>query len=373
MAFVQHQKISFNSSDGAFNETSALDVVGNFTTPTSTKTWTVAAVFSLLTCISGIIANGTLLFLFARDSALRTPFNIYLINLLLADFICVAIGYPMDLISNLNNLQWLLGNSICNLYLYNLSTVQAAIFHCHLLIAVNRIWAVLHPLSYRSVHSVRIAVLTCLGMWVYVNLAAGPELILDALFYRAAVETNGCYFNTVALHTYDTVAQLLFFHFPHLVMLIALAIVTRAKWKKHRARRIRNNVVVPSGLRRLPLSNVNGPSSNHTSADRTAGSQRPIASLRPNPKRESHGYRLLVLLTVSVTVCWTPIDIYFTLAGQLNNFDMPIFYQVSAVLFSFQTTMDPIIFTLAVKTLREALRNLFRFNCHAAHENQPCN
>lgn len=76
----------------------------------------------------------------------------------------------------------------------------------------------------------------------------------------------------------------------------------------------------------------------------------------------SRGYLLLLLLIVSMTICWTPINVYFTWVGFRPDFDVPLFLQISTILFSCQTALDPILFTMALGRVRESLRRVF--GCH---------
>ena len=90
--------------------------------------YTVLSVFTLLTFISGIVANAALLFLILRSRRLRRmPFNVYLLNLLGANIINTLISYPMDLLSNLHSSQWLIGNAACTAYLYNVVVLQVSV------------------------------------------------------------------------------------------------------------------------------------------------------------------------------------------------------------------------------------------------------
>jgi hypothetical protein len=157
--------------------------------------WTIMPVFSLLVFVFGCINNGGLLLLFVQDSSLRTPFNIYLINLLMANLACTLVVYPMDIINNLYSFAWFMGDTACTVYLYGCYVLEAGISTAHQLIAINRIWAVAHPISYRSHHSVKIAILLCLATWFYVHVVMIPGWIGDALYYRLPINTNGCLLN----------------------------------------------------------------------------------------------------------------------------------------------------------------------------------
>ncbi|OWA50582.1 hypothetical protein BV898_15093 [Hypsibius exemplaris] len=82
---------------------------------------------------------------------------------------------------------------------------------------------------------------------------------------------------------------------------------------------------------------------------------------RPTPSHRSSGSLLLILLTISVTVCWTPNNVFFTWAIYYSsiNSDLPVFFNFTLILIALQATIDPIMFTCAIASLRQALRQTF--------------
>jgi hypothetical protein len=206
--------------------------------------WSVAPLFLLIISVLGFFGNGSLLIAFAKDPSLRTPFSIYLINLLVANLICIILEYPLDIVANLYS-GWFLGEKACTAYLYGSFVIQAAVFNAHQLIALNRMWAAVHPISYRTRHSVRTAVLLCLGMWVYVHLAIVPELIADAINYRLPVEASGCVLNREAQPVSDLATQVLIYDLPSVVMLVALPVIYFSRLLRRKLMH-RNNVIVPT-------------------------------------------------------------------------------------------------------------------------------
>ena len=356
---ISQQNIS--SNDSLLSNT-------NVTTDPALLQWNALSAFTLMLLITGTLGNGDLLLLFLKDRTLRTPFNVYLINLLTANFVCVIFLYPMDLMANLHSSHWLLGDRACSLYIYTTYVIEAGIFHSHALIAVNRTWALVHPLSYRSFHSGRTAVFLCLGVWIYVNLAVAPEVIWEALYYRLPPEDVGCNANVVdqPIRTYDNVTQILFYNVPHLVMLVTLLVICIASMKQARLR----NRVTPDHFSRRATgmktaaanSDAAAPekpfSDSRESQSRTAPQQNSLRkSLTMAPRRRPlRGLFLLTLLTISVTICWTPIDVYYTMYSISPGLDTPVFARVAEILFSLQTTIDPILFTLSMRNLRSAIK-----------------
>lgn len=106
-----------------------------------TTQWTAGSVISVITLAFGLLGNSVLLFLFVKDQTLRTPFNVYLMNLLLANMLAMLLVYPLNIIDTLYS-AWFLGDRVCTFYLYGTFAIQAGVFNAHQLIAVNRLWTV---------------------------------------------------------------------------------------------------------------------------------------------------------------------------------------------------------------------------------------
>lgn len=164
--------------------------------------WTYVPVLSSIITVAGIITNGPVLLVIVKNhSTLLTPFNIYLVNLLIGNLLNLFLFFPLNVIHLAYGDHWWLGFSACTLYLYGLLVLNASMGHCHLLITVNRLWAVSFPISYRNRHRKSVAILICLAMWVYLHVTLLPGVIMDAVYYRLPVETSGCSFNAEATNS----------------------------------------------------------------------------------------------------------------------------------------------------------------------------
>lgn len=87
----------------------------------------------------------------------------------------------------------------------------------------------------------------------------------------------------------------------------------------------------------------------------------PIASLRSSGGQPGSQLLLLSLLTATVCICWTPRGIFvcsIPFMNQGDKFNNEILTYL-ITLSNLQAIMDPIIFTLAVKDLRENVRKTF--------------
>ncbi|XP_055342121.1 5-hydroxytryptamine receptor 1D-like [Paramacrobiotus metropolitanus] len=162
------------------NGTANLSTSGTPFTAQMPLQWNTFAIIMLITAATTAILNMLVLVTFFRGTAFHTPFNIYLVNLMAANLLHILLVKPFDLISTVAR-GWNLSFSTCTYYLWASYIVDSGMYHATALIAINRIWAVTFPVSYKYRHTRVAAGCICLGSWVYVHTLQLPEIIRDAL------------------------------------------------------------------------------------------------------------------------------------------------------------------------------------------------
>ena len=197
---------------------------------TLTLVWTSGTRFSLFILVSVLVTNGSVLYIFFRRPSLLTPFTAYVINLLFANILRTLLCYPLELINSLYNTWWS-GWTSCTVSLYGTWVVEAAMCNAHILIALNRLWAVSFPHSYRTRHTARFAILTCLAMWIYVHTGLLPGVIMDVIRYRKPLATDGCILNTASQMTWSYVVQITYSALPYAVVILVYPIVCYKLWR----------------------------------------------------------------------------------------------------------------------------------------------
>ena len=66
-----------------------------------------------------------MLFVFAKEPSLRAvPFNIYLMNLLVANLAVLIMQYTVDIAINLHTGIWLMNDALCGAFLYGCFVLQ---------------------------------------------------------------------------------------------------------------------------------------------------------------------------------------------------------------------------------------------------------
>ncbi|XP_055348845.1 probable G-protein coupled receptor No18 [Paramacrobiotus metropolitanus] len=329
----------------------------NVTNPTIS--WTFVPILGVIVLPLTVLFNGLILILFTIDSNLRTPFNVYLANLLFANILYAVPVIPLDILNSLFR-RWDLGSAACDVYIYSSYLMATVTAHCHLLITLNRLWAVQWPLSYAQRHSTKLAVGICAGMWLYVNAGLLPGIVLYFMKYQKPVNSFGC----DLLLAGDALAGFRYFNQLYLFDLVNLVIPAVYPYLWYRRRKIH-----PVEGVRYAVTSENQPSNEAgTGATRKSkGHDGRYAVASENQPSETGGARkvkghgrafaVLTILTASITVCWTPAAVFFTVSMFTDVSSWPTVIYIVRGLFAVQPVLDPILFAMTLPDLRNALQS----------------
>lgn len=190
--------------------------------------WGFVAIYNLIVTIVSFLANGSVMALLLVNPSLRTPFNIYLMNLVSANFVFACVVSPAAIINNLYS-GWWLALGYCSFLIYCQKVLESGIRVLHSLITLNRVWAIFWPLSYRRHHKVRTVYQICAFAWLFVLANVLPGLLLDYSYYRLPTVINGtavpCGLNTRAQWSWVLTTQLEFSDLTTLVMIVAYPVI----------------------------------------------------------------------------------------------------------------------------------------------------
>ncbi|XP_055356459.1 5-hydroxytryptamine receptor 6-like [Paramacrobiotus metropolitanus] len=130
----------------------------------SSADWNFSAISRLVWFILLLVLNDSMLLFLVLHKTLRTGFNVYLIGLLSTNVFYGVLQYPSEILEALY-MHWWMSRGACSLSLYNLWVLDSVTKHMHVLITVNRLWALTFPLSYRNQHNTKVACLLTVGMF----------------------------------------------------------------------------------------------------------------------------------------------------------------------------------------------------------------
>ncbi|XP_055355783.1 rhodopsin-like [Paramacrobiotus metropolitanus] len=288
------------------------------------------------TTVATLLTNCGVLSLFLVDKSLRTPFNVYIMTLLSANIIYAGIDGPLKILT-FPYPTWRLGAEVCTLRIYSGYIIAAMAIHFHLLITLNRAWALFWPLSYRNYHSTTVAWWLCGGTVFYLHVLLLPGIILDAVYYRVPADKD-CWLDSSRQFAWATFTSWWVFVAPKLFIPICYPFL----WRKEMQRRARTAAT----QRFAEMTMAQTPC---TSAD--------VATAPLAQRGSSRGFIVLTLFTISIIVCWMPSLLYFQLLNFIPMDRLQTFAKVAGVLYALQGLLDPVFVCLSLrKVYRYVLR-----------------
>ncbi|XP_055354831.1 D(1)-like dopamine receptor [Paramacrobiotus metropolitanus] len=314
---------------------SSLNLTGN---RNATTEWDSHGSFLTFTAIT-LIFNVGMLVILLKDKGIQASFTVYMVGLLLSNILYTGLVNPTEILRQVHGDLWL-GKRGCDLRTASEWIFSAITKHSHLLITLNRGWALVFPLSYKEKHTITVACMIFAGMIVYVLALVLPGVILDALYYRHPL-SEGCGLNTDAQFTWSVVIQFVIFDFP--VVFIAGS-YPFLLWMhiKRKKRSIRVKDSKANGTQMTDYSDKNA-----------------ILKINQKPKEKknkSKPFVVLTLLTTGTVICWTPTMVYYTIACFTSTANMGQFFNVAIFVYSLQGLLDPVSFAFSVTWFRECLQ-----------------
>ncbi|XP_055354521.1 alpha-1A adrenergic receptor-like [Paramacrobiotus metropolitanus] len=276
----------------------------------------------------------------------NASFNIYIANLLLANVTFAVVENPLDLLFGLSCDRWIIGSAACDLFLYCNYVITAWAMHAHVLITVNRLWAVIYPYSYRRLHTVKIAVILCVGALVYVHMWSVPGIVMDSIFYRDSLEKLECELNVDPQRSWVMLLQICVYLAPIAFVGVSYGFIGY----KHRQRlKVKQAGRTVSGL---PSSKVHRPTANDVA--RGSGVAITSADVRAKERNLSaQAFVTLTLLTSSLLITWTPYEVLQMISFTLQDFKPPDeLSECLDILWTLQAVLDPLLSTHLLADLR---------------------
>ncbi|KAK0150456.1 Melanopsin-A [Merluccius polli] len=120
----------------------------------------------LLIGITGVIGNALVIYAFTKSRSLRTPANMFILNLAAADLLMCVTQTPTFFITSLHR-RWIFGEKACEVYAFCGALFGICSMLTLTVIAADRYFVITRPLASIGVLSRRRAGLVLLGAWLY--------------------------------------------------------------------------------------------------------------------------------------------------------------------------------------------------------------
>uniref|UniRef100_A0A672MZL6 Melanopsin-A-like n=1 Tax=Sinocyclocheilus grahami TaxID=75366 RepID=A0A672MZL6_SINGR len=127
--------------------------------------YTIGAVI-LAVGITGMLGNFLVIYAFSRSRTLRTPANMFIINLAITDFLMCATQAPIFFTTSMHK-RWIFGEKGCELYAFCGALFGICSMITLMVIAVDRYFVITRPLASIGVLSQKRALLILLIAWAY--------------------------------------------------------------------------------------------------------------------------------------------------------------------------------------------------------------
>ncbi|XP_055349559.1 uncharacterized protein LOC129596347 [Paramacrobiotus metropolitanus] len=333
-----------NNSSGIFHHINAnqspiiplVNLTANIPVPLL-PVWGYDAILTTVCSVLTFTLNSFIASILLTHSELRSSFSVYLITLLIFDALLCLHGWlniaRKQFPSSMANI------TLCDFRSYVSWVITGIPLNLHVLIAVNRVWAIAFPYSYKNRHSNWLAIALTFVVVAYVHIICLPGVIMNALYYRLPFETDGCQVNTDPgpMMAWDQLVMLLIYEFP--IVFMAVAWIYVAIKQKQRRNAIANATTTAQ------LSAV-------TSAAQKTGGRR---------GQYSTGFLVFSVLTASAILCWTPYETYYTVWAfipDLTEADRR-FVNLCLALYLFQPVLDPLLTVVTMKDLRRVIAEGF--------------
>ncbi|XP_055330721.1 substance-K receptor-like [Paramacrobiotus metropolitanus] len=298
--------MNFSTNSGISNSaTSATEIVWGFE-------YCLTAVCSILSLLlNSVVAT----FLLVRRE-LRKPFNCYLISILIADGLISLLGcinIAKDFIDENR-----MGKAVFVFMQYIYWVVAGIPLNLHVLVAGNRVWAVAYPFSFKLHHSYSFAVCLICAAIFYVHLICLPVVIMFDVFFDDMFATDVAQVPEI-LVMWKKGVMLLIYDAPIVMM--------AASW-----------IFVAFRLKR----------------QRNAISEKPRNSYAES-QHAANSFWVFSALTLSVIVCWTPYEVYYTLYAFDRDYGSDAVVNLTLALYLVQPVIDPILLLITMGELRKAV------------------
>ncbi|XP_048844200.1 melanopsin-A-like [Brienomyrus brachyistius] len=116
--------------------------------------------------ITGMVGNFLVMYAFCRSRSLRTPANMFIINLAVADFLMCVTQTPIFFIASMHK-RWIFGEKVCELYAFCGALFGICSMITLTVIAVDRYVVITRPLASIGLLSHRRALLILAATWGY--------------------------------------------------------------------------------------------------------------------------------------------------------------------------------------------------------------
>ena len=309
-----------------------------FPTNNSTSTAPVWALtlIGILT-FTTVISNLVVIILFIVSSRLRTPFNYYLLNIAINDFLTGAVAMPYYAFFTYYG-YWPLSDTHCTIWMFFDFSVPFVSLWGVVAISLDRLWAVIRPISYRRNNNRKKAFVLIAAGWFINYSALLPGYIYTRTHFTNQSVIRTCLWDQEGIPAWAT-------NFPVVVVDIFTPMVLTVVFY----------ILIGLEIRKsnLRMASVVGPVND---------ARKPRSRKR---LRDRQAFMVLTSLVVAFVAAWLPWVVCEALQ-LITEESYPVFSAVTYWTSYALSGLNPFMFGIASRDMRQAFRHLTRGKNQAA-------
>nr|BAR90770.1 rhabdomeric opsin [Nautilus pompilius] len=161
----------------------------------------IVGIFITVVGICGVMGNGVVIYIFSRTKSLRTPANMFIINLALSDLTFSAVnGFPLLSISSFQK-KWIFGQTACELYglaggIFGLMSINTMA-----MISIDRYNVIARPMAVSKRMSHKKAFIMIISVWIWAAVWTLPPLFGWGAYIPEGFQTS-CTFDYLTRNNY---------------------------------------------------------------------------------------------------------------------------------------------------------------------------
>ncbi|XP_078610638.1 melanin-concentrating hormone receptor 1-like [Branchiostoma floridae x Branchiostoma japonicum] len=276
--------------------------------------------------VVGILGNSVVMYVMIRHTKLRTPSDIFIFNLALADELFL-IGIPFFAQQFISD-EWTFGSAMCKIVYTLDSNNQFASVYILTTMSIDRYLAISHPFRSMSFRTRKVATFTNIGVWVASLASISPVLA----FARQNTYPNGMRVCEISFPQADDIYWFTVYQF---VLAFALPVIIITFCYTNVFRKLRQ-VVNPLGA---------------SSAE----------------KKTKKVAKMVLVVVVVFLVCWLPYYVIALVNMQMSSspsYAFLVSYFVSICLGYANSCINPFIYlSFSAKFRKHAINTLFCKDC----------
>ncbi|CAL8390805.1 unnamed protein product [Arctogadus glacialis] len=285
----------------------------------------------LLIGITGVIGNSLVIYAFSKSRSLRTPANMFILNMALADLLMCVTQTPTFFINSMHR-RWIFGEKACEVYAFCGALFGICSMLTLTLVAADRFFVITRPLASIGLLTRRRAGLVLIGAWLYSLAWSLPPFFGWSAYVPEGLMTS-CSWDYMTFSPGVRAYTMLLFIF---VFFIPLFIIIYCYYFIFRAVRSTNRAV----------GRVNGSCSSRGS--RGGGGQR--------LQTEWKTAKIALILILLYVLSWAPYSgVALTAFAGYADMVTPYMNSVPAVIAKASAIHNPIIYAITHPKYRLAL------------------